>query len=405
MILIRCAECAKTLSDTPGVAKRCGQCKTRYCNAACQRDHWRRGHKAVCVEVHSSGNAEQYNADKKYKKAVAVAVEECAEDTKGQTCYIRMEERNEAEGLVRMCACRGSAGFAHVSCLARQAEVSVAGAVDDNDIAGRFEAWYTCRLCETHFYGLMCGALGWACWKTYLSRPDGPDRLRFFAISQLGNGLGLTDKELEAIDINHSCLRMIERSEESETKDKLICLTYSNLSNCYRALGRLGESLVIDRKVYELEISRWGGEHESARTSAMNYARTLGACGDFAGSAEFIRGCLPLVTKGLAPDHADVIHIRLHLANGLWLNRTASEDDVREAVTILEDLHPKASRVLGEAHPDFKCLDAALTDSRTKLAKFQGARSTYVHYTSSAHPGDATVKPSRDSARARGHEK
>ena len=41
----------------------------------CQHDHWRRGHKQICKKIHRGGNAEQYNADKKYKEAVAVAVE------------------------------------------------------------------------------------------------------------------------------------------------------------------------------------------------------------------------------------------------------------------------------------------------------------------------------------------
>ena len=45
-------------------------------------DHWRRGHKQMCKKIHRGGNAEQYNADKKYKEAVAVAVEACAEDTR-----------------------------------------------------------------------------------------------------------------------------------------------------------------------------------------------------------------------------------------------------------------------------------------------------------------------------------
>ena len=50
-------------------------------------DHWRRGHKQMCKKIHRGGNAEQYNADKKYKEAVAVAVEACAEDTNGQSLY------------------------------------------------------------------------------------------------------------------------------------------------------------------------------------------------------------------------------------------------------------------------------------------------------------------------------
>ena len=39
-------------------------------------------------ENKKSGGAEQYNANKKYTEAVAVAAEACADDTKGQTCYI-----------------------------------------------------------------------------------------------------------------------------------------------------------------------------------------------------------------------------------------------------------------------------------------------------------------------------
>ena len=35
----------------------------------------------MCKKIHRGGNAEQYDADKKYKEAVAVAVEACADDT------------------------------------------------------------------------------------------------------------------------------------------------------------------------------------------------------------------------------------------------------------------------------------------------------------------------------------
>ena len=37
----------------------------------------------MCKKIHRGGNAEQHNADKKYKEAVAVAVKACADDTKG----------------------------------------------------------------------------------------------------------------------------------------------------------------------------------------------------------------------------------------------------------------------------------------------------------------------------------
>ena len=77
-----------------------------HTDSTCQHDHWRRGHKQMCKKIHRGGNAEQYNADKKYKEAVAVAVEACADDTKGQTCYICTQALHwkSKEGLVRGCA-------------------------------------------------------------------------------------------------------------------------------------------------------------------------------------------------------------------------------------------------------------------------------------------------------------
>ena len=51
-------------------------------------DHWRRGHKQICKRIHRGGNAEQYYADKKYKEAVAEAVEACAEDTTVRECVM-----------------------------------------------------------------------------------------------------------------------------------------------------------------------------------------------------------------------------------------------------------------------------------------------------------------------------
>jgi hypothetical protein len=46
----------------------------------------------MCKKIHRGGNAEQYHADKKYKEAVAVAVEACAEDTKADASAIDILE-------------------------------------------------------------------------------------------------------------------------------------------------------------------------------------------------------------------------------------------------------------------------------------------------------------------------
>ena len=81
-LLTSCASCAAPLGLSSG--KKCGRCSTRYCGPACQKKHWEEGgHDKLCKKIKRSGGAEQYNANKKYAEAVAVAAEECAEDTKG----------------------------------------------------------------------------------------------------------------------------------------------------------------------------------------------------------------------------------------------------------------------------------------------------------------------------------
>ena len=90
-------------------------------------------------KIKRAGGAEQYHADTKYSEAVTVAAEACAEDTKGQTCYICTQALHwkTKEGLVRGCSCRGTAGFAHVSCLAEQAKILFAEAEENNLDMGR----------------------------------------------------------------------------------------------------------------------------------------------------------------------------------------------------------------------------------------------------------------------------
>ena len=100
MILTNCAACAAPLAHD---APRCVRCSTRYCNKTCQHDHWRRGHKQMCKKIHRGGNAEQYYADKKYKEAVAVAVD------RKKTCSLRRAifrpRIGLSDGRKRHCAC------------------------------------------------------------------------------------------------------------------------------------------------------------------------------------------------------------------------------------------------------------------------------------------------------------
>jgi tetratricopeptide (TPR) repeat protein len=270
MITNKCAACAKPLEHK---APRCGNCKTRYCGRDCQKRHWKGGHKQICGQIKRGGGAEQYHADKKYKEAVVVAVKDCALDTKDQTCYICMEgaERRHTanEGLVRMCACRGTSGFAHLSCLVRQAQILVAEA-EENNLDGkvksqRWDRWYSCGLCEQRYHGVVWCAMGWACWKTYLGRPE-TDQVRSCAMNLLWNGLQNAQKYEDALEVVKADLSIQERNGVPR---HVYLATLGNMAQVLDELRRPDEAIKIYEDIYAQKLSLYeSSDIEVPTTSA-----------------------------------------------------------------------------------------------------------------------------------------
>ena len=126
---------------------------------------------------------------------------------------------------MRMCACRGTAGFAHVSCLAEQAKILVAEAEENNlgdkALDERLLRWHTCSLCEQEYHGVVRCALGWACWKTYVGRPE-TDEARRLAMTMLGNGLSDAGHHEDALSVREAELSMKRRLGDSEDNSMLI---------------------------------------------------------------------------------------------------------------------------------------------------------------------------------------
>ena len=346
MILTNCAACAAPLAHD---APRCVRCKTRYCDSTCQHDHWRRGHKQICKKIHRGGNAEQYHADNKYKEAVAVAVEKCANDTKGQTCYICTEALHwkTTEGLVRGCACRGTAGFAHVSCLAEQAKILFAEVeennLDDKVKNARWRRWRTCSLCEQSYHGVVQCSLGWACWKTYVGRPE-EDQVRSFAMGQLGSGLSAAKNHKAALSVREADLSMERRLGASE---QTMLIVQSNLAITYEALGQQEQALRMKREVFSGRVKLNGEENEDILRAANNYTFSLFSLKRFEEAKSLMRKTLPTARRVLGEKHDLTLTMRLTYATALYKDDGATLNDLREAVTTLEDTERTAQRVLG----------------------------------------------------------
>ncbi|CAH0375858.1 unnamed protein product [Pelagomonas calceolata] len=375
MILTQCAVCATDLGLSLG--KKCGRCSTRYCGAACQKQHWEEGgHDKLCKAIKKAGGAEQYNANQKYTAAVAVAAEACAEDTKGQTCYICTQalHRHTKEGLVRMCACRGTAGFAHVSCLAEEAKILVAEAwennLDSKAFDKRWRRWDTCSLCEQRYHGVVACALGWACWKTYVGRLE-TDEAKGLAMTQLGNGLSAVGNWADALSVREAELSTLRRIGAPLSA---ILAAQGNLANTYQYLGRLDEALPLRQDVYSGRVRLSGEEHELTLVAANNYASSLVDLQRFEEAKALLRKTNPVARRVIGASHELTLRMGWTYALALYKDDGATLADLREAVTTLVETTQTARRVLGGAHPLLAPIEISLRNAGAALSGALAAR-------------------------------
>jgi tetratricopeptide (TPR) repeat protein len=373
MILTQCAVCATELGLTSG--KKCGRCSTRYCGAECQKKHWEEGgHNKLCKKIKKTGGAEQYNANKKYAEAVEVAAAECAQDTKGQTCYICTQALHwkTKEGLVRMCACRGTAGFAHVSCLAEQAKILVAEAeennLDDKVLGERWNRWFTCSLCEQHYHGVVFCALGWACWRTYVGRPEA-DNAQLDAMNVLGAGLSGANRYEDALSVQEAELSMRRRLGDSEAN---MLGVQGNLARTYRALERFEQALSLRRAVYSASLRLFGMDSRDSLIEGNGVANLLNDLKSFKEAKSLLRKIIPVAQRLLGESDERTIAMRMTYATALYDDKGATLDDLREAVTTLEDVERTARRVFGGAHPLTVKIERDLQKVRAALLKRVG---------------------------------
>ncbi|CAH0372041.1 unnamed protein product [Pelagomonas calceolata] len=308
-------------------------------------------------------------AAQKSNEAVAVAAEKCADDTKGQTCYICTEALHwkTKEGLVRMCSCRGTAGFVHVSCLAEQAKILVAEAEENNldwkVRDARWKRWYSCSLCEQRYQGVVQCALGWACWKTYVGRPEG-NVARSLAMTSLGNGLSAAEHHEDALTVREAELAMKRRLGASEAS---ILVVQGNLGNLYDKLGRLEQALQMRQDAYSGHLKFYGEEHEDTVRTANNYAASLYNLQSFEEAKLLLRRTVPVARRVFGDDHRLTLSLGWMYAMALYLDEGATLDDTIESVNTLEELERTARRVLGGAHPLTTAMEDNLRQARAAL--------------------------------------
>ena len=300
---------------------------------------------------------------------------------------------------MRMCACRGTAGFAHVSCLAEQGKIFVAEAEENNlDFKvkhERFSRWETCSLCEQNHHGVVRCALGWACWKTYAGRPE-TDWAHRSAMSMLGNGLEEAELPADALLVLQSLLTSMKRfGDASHTMlpiENMIAL-------CLCKLKRNDEALVMRRELYTKTINLLGTEHRDTIVSAINLAQSLMlkavpgpnilwtrdnlgalsvACVNEARA--LLSKTVPAVVRTFGPDHEFTISILGHYASTFAIFHDGeSQNEVAKALAMTEDVSRRTRQILGVAHPMTKRVDSLLVVLRGKVDGGKSSPSSQSH--------------------------
>ena len=139
----------------------------------CQVQHWKEAGTTSSAKNKKAGGAEQYNANKKYTEAVAVAAA-CARTRRGGRAHLHASTPLENEGgpCARVRVPRDG-GLRPRFVLGGAGEDFVLRAGDNlNEKVFRRWARWTCVASAISYHGVVACALGWACWKTYVGRSE-----------------------------------------------------------------------------------------------------------------------------------------------------------------------------------------------------------------------------------------
>ena len=116
-----------------------------------------------------------------------------------------------------------------------------------------------------------------------------------------------------------------------------------------------------------------GDEHFSTLVAAYNYATSLEDLKRFEDARSLLRRTIPVARRVSGENDESTFNLRWSYAMALYEDPSATLDDLREAVTTLEDSDRIARRVFGGAHPFSVSSEHYLRNARATLHVREGA--------------------------------
>ena len=125
----------------------------------------------------------------------------------------------------------------------------------------------------------------------------------------------------------------------------------------------------MDRDIYCARLKLNGKENEATLIAAVNLATTLNVLRRFEETKSLLRESMPVARRILGVGHDHTLRMRTIYATALTMmgDPSAPLDDLREAVTTLEETKRTAQRLLGGAHPVVVAIEQTLGGAREVL--------------------------------------
>ena len=190
-------------------------------------------------------------------------------------------------------------------------------------------------------------------------------------MTHLGNGLSNAERHEDALSVKEAELAMMRRIGAPEES---ILVAQGNLAITYGALGR-PEALQMKQDVYNGNLKLNGEEHGNTLMAASNYTNLLLDLRRFEEARSLLRKMIPVARRALGEGAVNTLRMRWIYARAIYLDASATLNDLHESVETLESVARVWIRVFGEAHPETPKAQDALKIARGALAERLAASS------------------------------
>ena len=194
---------------------------------------------------------------------------------------------------------------------------------------------------------------------------------RQMAMNVLGLGLSEARHDEDALAVQEAELATMRRLGADEEG---ILITRGNIAMSYRRLGRLEDALRMRRDIYSGWLRLEEENHNTFREAA-NYASSLIHLQHYAEARSLLRRTIPVARRVFGESNEITLNMRWNYAIVLG-DPTGTLDDLREAVTMFEEMVPNVRRVLGGSNPTTLLGEEALRDARATLRAREATQSS-----------------------------